>query len=74
MFRNLSLNDSSEKENDMLFSWWKYFMYKRAGQMEKEMVIVTSVGKSKPVELDFCEWKPKNETKQTQKNRLQSDR
>ena len=30
-------------------------MYKRAGQMEKEMVIVTSVGKSKPVELDFCE-------------------
>ena len=30
-------------------------MYKRAGQMEKEMVRVTSVGKNKPVELDFCE-------------------
>ena len=69
----ISLNESSEKENDMLFSWWKYFMYKRAGQMEKKMVIVTSVGK-KMVELDFCEWKIKNETKQTRKNRLQSDR
>lgn len=32
----ISLNESSEKENDMLFSWWKYFMYKRAGQMEKK--------------------------------------
>ena len=42
--------------------------------MEKEMVRVTSVGKNKPVELDFCEWKTKNETEQTQKNRLQSDR
>lgn len=42
--------------------------------MEKEMVIVTSVGKNKPVELDFCEWKTKNKTKQTQKNRLLLDR